>query len=265
MPLCMQNSYAGSKDPMYSQVQHSLKVYQFPTHRNSTCWYPLQVSSLDTLTPHPHSVKCASIYSYNFSIIKIHIISFFASQLNCLRCRVGPIGLGHFEFKPSPTEELGQKLLFQVSGHFYAACKHKSLPGTTKAKLASSLHAIHWRRGLSHKDPKVLLAAELGPQGRTLQEQFPGAPTRVQSQKQAQPGQWLRPCVSSLMVASWHWKCKSSKPTSIPHADVSLVSRCFAKEQPFRWILLRSFLTCNKWDCKKKHAKLKFYCTSINI
>ncbi len=73
------------------------------------------------------------------------------------------------------------------------AHKHKSLPGTTKHKLASLLHATHWRRKMPLNDPKVWFAAELDPQGRTLQEQFPGALAWAQSQKWAQSGCWLRP------------------------------------------------------------------------
>ncbi len=70
----------------------------------------------------------------------------------------------------------------------------KSLPGTTKAKLASLLHTAHWRWEVQpHKDPEVLLTAEFGPRGCTLQEQFTGAPTWVQSQAQTQSGSWLRP------------------------------------------------------------------------
>jgi hypothetical protein len=43
------------------------------------------------------------------------------------------------------------------------------------------------------KDPKVQLAVELGPRGRTLQEWFPGVPEWAQCQKQAQPGPRLWP------------------------------------------------------------------------
>jgi hypothetical protein len=39
---------------------------------------------------------------------------------------VGPIGLEQIEFKPSPTEEIVQELLFQESGQFYAACKQEN-------------------------------------------------------------------------------------------------------------------------------------------
>jgi hypothetical protein len=59
---------------------------------------------------------------------------------------------------------------------FKQAPQESSLPGTTKAKLASLLHTTHPRQKIPLKDPKVLLAAELGSQCRTLQEQFPGAP-----------------------------------------------------------------------------------------
>jgi hypothetical protein len=141
----------------------------------------------------------------------------------------------------------------------------KSLPGTTKAKLAPLLHATHWQQELPCKDPKVLLAAKLGPRGCTLQERFPGASAQAQSQKQAQSGCWLRPRISSSMVASWHWKCKSSKPTSVPNAGISLVDCHFAKEQLCCWILLRSFLTRKNFERKKQLAKTKFCCTSIYV
>jgi hypothetical protein len=68
---------------------------------------------------------------------------------------------------------------------FLCAPQKSNLPGITKAKLASLLHTAHPWQEMPLKDPKVQLAAELGPRGRTFQEQIPGVPTRVQSQAQA--------------------------------------------------------------------------------
>ncbi len=116
-----------------------------------------------------------------------------------------------------------------MSGRFFMAREHTSLPGTTMEKLALLLHTAHQQREIPHKDPKVLLAEELGPRCCTFLEHFPGAPAWAQSQKWAQSGHWHRLHVSSLMVASWCWKCKSSKPTSIPYADVSLVRLPFCE------------------------------------
>jgi hypothetical protein len=69
----------------------------------------------------------------------------------------------------------------------------KSLPGTTKAKLASLLHADHQWREMPLKDPEAQLAAELAQWCSRLQEQFPGVPARAMSRKQAQSGRWLQP------------------------------------------------------------------------
>jgi hypothetical protein len=49
-------------------------------------------------------------------------MSFFFLKREGPRALVGPVGLGHFKFKPSPTEELLHQvleLLFLVSGQFY--------------------------------------------------------------------------------------------------------------------------------------------------
>ena len=92
---------------------------------NSTCWHPLQVSGLDTLTPRAHSFKCFSIFSHNFSIIKNHTNSFFLSQVWRPKSldRSGWPGTGHFEFQSSSTEELlqDQELLFQRVANFTCA------------------------------------------------------------------------------------------------------------------------------------------------
>jgi hypothetical protein len=74
-----------------------------------------------------------------------------------------------------------------------SARKSTHLPETTKAKLAMSTLANHWRQEMALKDPEARLAVELVLRYRTLHERFPGAPTLAQSQKQAQSGCWLWP------------------------------------------------------------------------
>ncbi len=141
--------------------------------------------------------------------------------------------------------------------------RKQSLPRTTKAKLGSLLYTTHWWWEMPHKDPKVQLAAELGPQNCTLQEQFPGVPTQAQSQKRAQSGCWLRP----RQLLNGKLACannpKAASQPEFPMLGMSLVRLPFVKEQPFCWNLIRSFLTCKKRDCKKQLAKIKFCCMSI--
>jgi hypothetical protein len=74
---------------------------------------------------------------------------------------------------------------FLESGQFYKRPQARSLPGATKAKLASLPHANHQRQEMTLKDPEARLAAELALQCRRLQERFPGAPALALSQKQA--------------------------------------------------------------------------------
>ncbi len=104
-------------------------VFQVPIHRNSTCW-------------HTHSVKCSILNNNNFSIIIIHTILFF---LKCLRPeRVGKANWpGILWIQTLPYWGVTKRTSFLESGQFYAPGS-KSLPGTTKDKLASLLHATHW-------------------------------------------------------------------------------------------------------------------------
>jgi hypothetical protein len=64
-------------------------------------------------------------------------------------------------------------------------CK-RSLPKTTKDKLAPLLYTNHQWWEMPLKDPEVQIAVELGLQVSTLQEQSPGVGTQVPSQKGAQ-------------------------------------------------------------------------------
>jgi hypothetical protein len=82
---------------------------------------------------------------------------------------------------------------FLESGQFYKRPQARSLPGATKAKLASLLHADHRRQGMTLKDPKARLAAVLALRCHRLQERFPGTPALVMSRKQAQSGCRLWP------------------------------------------------------------------------
>jgi hypothetical protein len=82
---------------------------------------------------------------------------------------------------------------FLESGQFYERPRARSLPGATKAKLASLLHTNHQRWETNLKDPKARLAAELALRCRRLHEQFPGLPVLAMSRKQAQSGRWLWP------------------------------------------------------------------------
>jgi hypothetical protein len=79
------------------------------------------------------------------------------------------------------------------SAQFYMHPQVKSLPGSTKAKLASLPHAANQWREMPHKDSKVQLAVELGPRVCILQEQFPSKPAGGMSQKWAQSGRQLWP------------------------------------------------------------------------
>ncbi len=68
----------------------------------------------------------------------------------------------------------------------------ESLPGTTKAKLASPLRADHRWQYWTPEDPEAQLAAELGLRVRTLHEQDPGARARAPRQEGVQSGCWHR-------------------------------------------------------------------------
>ena len=59
---------------------------------------------------------------------------------------------------------------------------------TTKAKLATSLHADHWRQYWTPKDPEARLVVELDSRVRTLHEQDPGAHARAPRQEGVQSG-----------------------------------------------------------------------------
>ncbi len=141
---------------------------------------------------HAYTFEC-SFLSHNFPIIKIR--SFFLK-------RVRPESVGKADWPGTlwiqtlpywGVSTSSTRASFSGDWPILCALPESSLPGTTKAKFASLLHTNHQRQEMPHKDPKAQLAAELALRCHTLQEQFPGALTWVQSQKQAQSGCWLWP------------------------------------------------------------------------
>ncbi len=161
------------------------------------------IFTLGLLLGPDHNLKtCSTILhfltskSHNFSIIKTHTILFFLKHLR-------PKSIGRADWPgtlriqtrtlPYWGVTMKTRTYFLESGQFYARLRARSLPGTTKAKLASLLHANHWRREMPHKDRKAQLTLELAPPCRRLQEQFPGAPTWAMSRKWAQSGCWHWP------------------------------------------------------------------------
>ncbi len=155
---------------MYRRVRGSPKVYRVPMYRNSTCW-------------HTHSGKF-SVLNHNFSIFKIHTISFFPKRLS-------PTCIGRACDTLNSNSPLLRSYYIKYENFFFGkwpilhVTASKSLPETTKAKLASSLHIAHQWWEWPHKVPGVLLAAELGSWGHILRKQFPGTPASVQSQEWA--------------------------------------------------------------------------------
>ncbi len=143
---------------------------------------------------HTHAFKCNILRSQFLNYQNTYIFSFSSVQdpRGIERGRwPGTLRIQTFPYWGVSTSST--RASFSGEWPILCALQESSLPGTTKAKLASLLHTAHpwWEMPL--KDPKVRLTAELGPRGRTLQEQLPGAPAWVQSQKQAQSGCWLWP------------------------------------------------------------------------
>ncbi len=118
-------------------------------------------------------------------------------------------GLWYFEFKPSfywgATWEMPTDWRAADSMH------HESLPRTTMAKLMALLE-------MPHRDPKVQLAAELGLNARTHQEQSPGAHVCVPRWERAQSGGCRSQCqlgngkLASTNKAKAYTKNKSLVP-----------------------------------------------------
>ncbi len=140
--------------------------------------------------------------SHNFPIIRNpYYFSFLFSSVQGPTMYVGPLAYNILNSKSECFTTLHLSYLvvttkmrtsFSESGQFYERPR-ASLPGTIKAKLASSIHTNHQQQEMALKDPKARLAAELVLRCRRLQERFPGVPALAMSQKQAQSGCWLRP------------------------------------------------------------------------
>ena len=88
---------------------------------------------------------------------------------------------------PLSTEELLGKRL-QTRERWWVLSGRESLPRTTEAKIASSLHINHRRQYWTPKDPEVGLAAELGLWVHKLHEGYPGARTQAPRQEGVQSG-----------------------------------------------------------------------------
>ncbi len=127
---------------------------------------PFASASLDTLTPRAH--KCIQMLSFKIIISQLSkdIHLFFLKRARPKRRRVGSLAWDLL----NSNHPLLRSQYSKCEQPILHAPQESSLPGTTKAKLASFLHAAHPRRELPLKNPKVRLAVELGPQGPTLQE-----------------------------------------------------------------------------------------------
>jgi hypothetical protein len=148
--------------------------------------------------------------------------------VNDLRCKIGPIGLGHFEFKSSSTEELVQKLLFRVSGRFYVACKqepskdHQGQVGIITTRCSSMV-------GNLPQGPLRATRGGVGPTRLYTSRAIPGAWVQAPSQKRAQSGHWLRPhqLLDGKIVGANNEKA-ASQPAS-PMLGMSLVRLPFCE------------------------------------
>ncbi len=153
------------------------------------------------------------------------------------------------------------RTFWQEIGQFCAATSKPSKDHQEQA--STSLHANHWRQKFLFEDPKVLLAAELGPWPWRLQGQSHGASARVPSQQGAQSDRWQRPrqlvnigLDSSNKTEAACLIKASSKPTSLAFlVGTAVPPRC-----------AQIFLgTSGKWNCAKELAKIKFCCTGVYV
>jgi hypothetical protein len=183
--------------------------------------------------------------------------------VNSPRCRVGPIGLGHFECKPSPTEELVKERFFFWWVAYSTWPMSKSFPRTIKAKLASLLHTTHLWWEMPHKDPEWRHEMELDPQVCTLQELCPGTHAQVPSQKRAEPGCKLRPCqlLDSKLAGANKAKAMSQPASLMLGMSPVRLPFCEGKTVPSE--PSQKFLNKQKMDRKKQLGNIKFWCTSI--
>ncbi len=199
--------------------------------------------------------KIMSLLSFLFSLLM---------PVNDLRCRVGPTGLGHFEFKPSSTEELVQKLFFKVSGWFYAACKqepskdHQGQVGIITTRCSSTV-------GNLPQGPLHATHGGVGPARLYTLRAIPGTWAQAPSQKRAQSSHSLRPhqLLDGKLAGTNNAKA-ASQPAS-PMLGMSLVRLPFCEGTAVPLEPSQKFLDKQKRDREKQLTKIKFHCTSIYV
>jgi hypothetical protein len=123
--------------------------------------------------------------------------------------------------------------MLQVGERPILLSRKQSPPRTTKAKLASLLHAAHQWWEMPTKDPEVPLTTKLGLQHRILQEQSPGMCVQVLIQKGAQSGHWHSPCQWGHGKLAGANKAKEVSQVESPTPNMSLLRLPFLKEHPF--------------------------------
>jgi hypothetical protein len=160
------------------------KEQQIPIHRNSTCWH-----TFDT-----HVIF--EVIIFQLSDTHTSILAFLKHSRPESTGRADWPGTLWIQTRTLPYWRgvtTKTRTSFLERGQFYARLQVRSLPGTTKAKLASLLHANYQRWEMPHKDPEGWLVAELALRCCRLRERFPGAPTLAMSRKQAWSGCRLWP------------------------------------------------------------------------
>jgi hypothetical protein len=129
----------------------------------------------------------------------------------------------------------------------------ESLPRTTKAKLAPSRRPDHRQGDTAHKDPEVLLAAELGPRACTLRERYPGTCASAPRQKGARTGRRFR-----RRQLGGDKPASASKPGAAHQVLVSRRHACQTwlytarRNIVFHRILLRRFLEQSRKGTREK-------------
>ncbi len=153
---------------------------------------------------------------------------------------------------------------FLESGQFYKR-PQASLPGTNKAKLASSTHTNHQKQEMALKDPEARLAAELVLRCRRLQEQFSGTPALAMSRKRAQSGcrLWPHQLLDGSQLALTKQKQQANQRPDARYVSckTTVLRRNIRSIGSFSKV---SRLT-NIGATRKKLAKIKFCCTSIYV
>ncbi len=201
-----------------------------------------------------------SLLSHNIKLSDIHTTSFF--YLKHLR----PKSIGRADWPgtlwiqtlPYWGVTTKTRTSFLESGQLYACLRARSLPGTTRAKLASLRHANHWQPGS---------AFPTRTQKRDLHQSWHCGAVDSKSDSLACPcWQWAKSNpglvvgfghISWLMVASWRYQRKSGKPTSIPTLGMSLVSLPICVWTAVPSESSQQFLELQKLGPQKKPGKNK--------